>query len=42
MSCVPRACAIGSMIYAMVCTRPDISQAVSVVSRYMANPDKEH
>ena len=28
-------------MYAMVYTRPDISQAVSVVSRYMANPGKE-
>eukprot|EP00253_Pinus_taeda_P015425 PITA_15425 len=25
-------------MYAMVCTRPDISHAVGVVSRYMANP----
>ena len=29
-------------MYAMVCTRPDISHAVGVVSRYMANPGKEH
>ena len=28
--------------YAMVCTRPDISHAVNVVSRYMANLGKEH
>jgi hypothetical protein len=42
MSHVPYASAVGSMMYAMVCTRPDISQAVSVVSRYMANPSKEH
>ncbi|XP_070020194.1 secreted RxLR effector protein 161-like [Nicotiana sylvestris] len=26
----------------MVCTRPDISQAIGVVSRYMHNPGKEH
>ena len=26
----------------MVCTRPDISQAVGVVSRYMHDPGKEH
>ena len=26
----------------MVCTRPDIEHAVGVVSRYMANPGKEH
>ncbi|XP_052107510.1 secreted RxLR effector protein 161-like [Arachis duranensis] len=26
----------------MVCTRPDISQAVSIVSRFMTNPGKAH
>ncbi|KAL6285710.1 hypothetical protein ACE6H2_010100 [Prunus campanulata] len=29
-------------MYAMVCTRLDLAQAVSVVSRYMANPGKQH
>ena len=29
-------------MYAMVCTRPDIAQAVGVVSMYMENPGKEH
>ena len=29
-------------IYAMVCTRPDLSQAVSMVSRYILDPDKVH
>ncbi|KAH9752632.1 hypothetical protein KPL71_014771 [Citrus sinensis] len=38
MARVPYASAVGSLIYAMVCTRPDISQAVSMVSRYMHNP----
>ena len=42
MSRVPFASASGSMMYAMVCTRPDISQAVSLVSRYMANLGKDH
>ena len=28
-------------MYAMVSTRPDISHAVGVVSKYMENPDKE-
>ena len=37
---VPYSSAVGSTMYAMVCTRPDISQAVSVVSRYMANIGK--
>ncbi|CAL9112903.1 unnamed protein product, partial [Musa textilis] len=39
---VPYSSAIGSIMYAMVCTRPDISQAVSVVSRYMSCPGKTH
>ena len=42
MSHVPYSSAVGSIMYAMVCTRLDISHATSVVSRYMANPGKEH
>ncbi|GJR57579.1 retrovirus-related pol polyprotein from transposon TNT 1-94 [Tanacetum coccineum] len=30
--------AVGSLMYLMVCTRPDIAYAVNVVSRYLANP----
>jgi hypothetical protein len=42
MSRVPYSSAVGNLIYAMVCTRPDISHAVGVVRRYMNNPGKEH
>ena len=42
MSRVPYSSAVGSLMYAMVCSRPDLSHALSVVSRYMANPGKEH
>ena len=35
MNHVPYANAIGSLIYAMVCTRPDLSHAVSMVSSHM-------
>ena len=42
MSRIPYANVVGCLMYAMVCTRPDISHAVGVVSRYMANPGKEH
>eukprot|EP00253_Pinus_taeda_P006637 PITA_06637 len=38
MSRIPYANVAGCLMYAMVCTRPDISHAVGVVSRYMANP----
>jgi len=33
---------VSSLMYAMVCTKSDIAQAVGVVSRYMSNPGKEH
>ena len=42
MSRVPYASAVGSIMYAMVYTRLDISHAVSVVSRYMDRPGKVH
>ena len=42
MSKVPYSNAVGSLMYAMVCTRPNISHAVGIVSRYMHNPRKEH
>lgn len=39
---VPYASAVGSLMYAMVCTRPDIAHAVSTVSRFMSNPGRPH
>ncbi|KAH9659037.1 Integrase catalytic domain-containing protein [Citrus sinensis] len=42
MSRVPYASAVGSLMFAMICTRPDIAQAVGAVSRYMANLGGEH
>lgn len=35
MSKVPYANAVGSLLYAMVCARPEILHAIGVVSRYM-------
>ena len=32
---VPYASTIGSLMYAMVCTRPNIAHAVGVVSRFL-------
>jgi hypothetical protein len=40
ISRVPYSSTIGSLMYAMVCTRPDIAYAVGVVSRYMENRGK--
>ena len=42
MARVPYTSVVGSLMYAMVCTRPDISQAVSMVSRCMHNLGKNH
>ena len=39
---VPYASAVGSLMYAMVCTRTDIAHAVGVLSRFMSNPGKEY
>ncbi|GKB53927.1 retrotransposon protein, putative, ty1-copia subclass [Tanacetum coccineum] len=42
MSKVPYENAVGSLMYLMVCTRPDIVYAVSIVSRYLASPDHDN
>ncbi|GKB85665.1 hypothetical protein Tco_0957937 [Tanacetum coccineum] len=34
--------AVGSLMFAMICTRPDIAHVVGVVSRYMAKLGREH
>jgi hypothetical protein len=41
MARVPYSSAVGSLMYAMVCSHPNFSYAMSLVSR-MANPGKEH
>ena len=33
---------VGSLMYAMVCTRSDIAHIVGAVSIYMSDPGKEH
>jgi hypothetical protein len=42
MAYVPYASVVGSLIYAMVCTWPNIAQAVGVLSRFMSNLGHEH
>jgi len=42
ISRVPYASAVGNLMYSMICSRPDIAQAVGVVSRFMADPCREH
>ena len=42
MQRVPYAYVVGSLMYAMVCTRPDRAHAVGTVSRFLSNPGREH
>ncbi|KAJ9557526.1 hypothetical protein OSB04_012140 [Centaurea solstitialis] len=42
MKLIPYASAIGSIMYAMLCTRPDIAYSISVTSRYQQNPGEAH
>nr|AAX95987.1 retrotransposon protein, putative, unclassified [Oryza sativa Japonica Group]ABA92387.1 retrotransposon protein, putative, unclassified [Oryza sativa Japonica Group] len=42
ISRVPYSSVVGFLMYAMVCSCPDLSYVMSLVSRYMANPCKEH
>ena len=42
MSIIPYSSVVGSLMYVMGCTRPDISHAVGVVSRFLENPGKAH
>jgi hypothetical protein len=42
MAHVPYASVVGSLMYAMVCTRPEISHAVGVLRKYMLTPGKEN
>ncbi|KAL8134002.1 hypothetical protein AgCh_009177 [Apium graveolens] len=42
MSKVPYASAIESVMYAMICTRPDVSYALIMLRRYQSNPGEGH
>ena len=42
MSKIPYASAIGSIMYAMLCTRPDVSYALNKASRYQSDPGESH
>jgi ATP-binding cassette subfamily B (MDR/TAP) protein 1 len=42
MSKVPYASTVGCIMYAMICTRPGVSHALSVASRYQADPGESH
>lgn len=42
MALLPYSSAVGCLMYVMVLTRPNFSHAVSVVNKYMSNPEKEY
>ena len=39
---IPYTFAVGSLMYAMLCTRPDIYFVVGIVNRYQFDPGEEH
>ena len=42
MKDVPSASAIGSIMYAMLCTRHDVCLVISLAGRYQSNPGVDH
>ena len=42
MKKIPYQSAVGSLMYSMICTRPDMAFAVGLVCRYMSKPIKMH
>ncbi|KAL0440730.1 UNVERIFIED_CONTAM: Retrovirus-related Pol polyprotein from transposon TNT 1-94 [Sesamum radiatum] len=42
MAKVPYASAIGYLMYAMLCTHPDLAHGVSQICKYMSKPGRHH
>ena len=42
MEAIPYASVVGSLMYAQICTRPDISFAMGMLGRYKSNPGLDH
>ena len=42
MSKIPYASSIGSIMYAMICTRPYVAYVLSMMSRYQSDPCESH
>ena len=42
MKVIPYASAVGSIMYAKLCTRPDVCLVISIARRYQSNPEVEH
>ena len=39
---IPYSSAVGSIMYAMVCTRPDVAYGIGLLSKFMGNLGMEH
>ena len=39
---VPYASAVGSLMYAMICSRPNICYVIELVSQYQSNSSRKH
>ncbi|KAL6324412.1 hypothetical protein AAG906_013016 [Vitis piasezkii] len=42
MRTIPYSSVVGSLMYAQVCTRPDIAFVVGMLGRYLSNPGSQH
>jgi hypothetical protein len=42
MRMIPYASAVGFIMYAMLCTRLDVSYILSLISRYQKDPEEDH
>ncbi|XP_060959182.1 secreted RxLR effector protein 161-like [Cannabis sativa] len=42
MDTIPYTNGVGSLMYVMVCTRPDLAYSLSIVSRFIGDPGQEH
>lgn len=42
MENIPYANVVGSLAYSVIYTRPDLAYVVSILSRYMGKPGKQH
>jgi len=42
MSQVPYTSEVRLLVYAMVCTRPDLAYAISIISRFISNSGKQY
>ncbi|KAL8537665.1 hypothetical protein ACS0TY_012699 [Phlomoides rotata] len=42
MNKIPYASSVGSLMYVMVCCKPDLTHIMSIVSRYMSDPRRPY